>query len=85
MGEAVGGWVAAGTVGVERSTGVGRSAGALRRESEQALRLNMAIPAAKRIMARFISLSSSAGTIPPASFYHYGLRWEMVKALSKQR
>jgi hypothetical protein len=44
-------------VGVDREMGVGRGAGALSRESEQALRASTAAPAAKRIKVRFISLS----------------------------
>jgi hypothetical protein len=53
----VGGGVAGGAVGVEREMGVGKGAGALSRESVQALWANTARQAAKRIRVRFISLS----------------------------
>jgi hypothetical protein len=42
---------------VDREMGVGKGAGALSSESEQALRASTATQAAKRIRARFISLS----------------------------
>ena len=49
--------VASDAMGVDREMGVGRGAGALSRESEQALRASVARQAAKRIKVRFISLS----------------------------
>jgi hypothetical protein len=65
VGETVGGSVAGNAVGVDKGMGVGMGVGALSKESVQALRLSMAILAAKRIRVRFISLSFLAGTIPP--------------------
>jgi hypothetical protein len=53
----VGGSVASNAVGVDREMGVGKRAGALSSESEQALRPSTARQAAKRIRVRFISLS----------------------------
>jgi len=65
VGKTVGAGVAGGAVGVDRSMGVDKGGAILSKESEQALKLSMAILAAKRIRVRFISLSFLVGAFPP--------------------
>jgi len=64
VGEAVGGGVTGGAVGVDKRLGVAKGVDFPTRESVQALWLKMTILAAKRIRVRFISLSFSVGAMP---------------------
>jgi hypothetical protein len=62
--EAIGGRVAAATVGVDKSIGVAKGVGAPSAERVQALRISMAKTTAKRIKVRFI-ISLLFGGVDP--------------------